>query len=221
MSQSGSFLLLLTLTAHAATTASNRVYSVHAATWFEEIADAAVVSPDGRWAAVGTGDRLRVVDLSSGLVDPARLHGPLDIVESLVFDAASRPVGSVPSRASARGTGTIRRFATSRLTPSLVVDHWSGNTCPTGMAVGSLCSWRNSCSSQKRIGNEQSRCWHAGAGVVPCPAGPGSSAGFIRDPNPGGGRHWSPDRRSGSGARCAWCCRPRDEDWPGWRRRGR
>lgn len=85
-------VLLSALLAWGWEASPTRVYMVHAATWFEEVGDAAVISADGRWAAIGTSDRLRMVDLVAGVADAARLRGPLDAVENVVFDADSQPI---------------------------------------------------------------------------------------------------------------------------------
>lgn len=87
------------------------LYQVRPATWFEELSDAARVSPDGRWGLYGSGPRRRLVDLRSGAGDVSALRGPFATVENVTFSANGQLV-----RLASSG-GTRGWFAEASNTP--------------------------------------------------------------------------------------------------------
>jgi Tol biopolymer transport system component len=96
--------------------------------WFEGFATAAVVSPDGRRAIVGSsgsGD-LRVLDLTTRLEEPVEpLEAGLQSVSAAVFDARGRValLGTSPD-----GTGWFLRYGSMTrplAVPADALPHWS------------------------------------------------------------------------------------------------
>lgn len=69
------------------------LYTDHPATWFEDVAARASISPDGRWAIYGPlRDGPRLVDLETGRDESNRLRTGLSAVRAAVFDGRGRIV---------------------------------------------------------------------------------------------------------------------------------
>lgn len=83
----------VTCARHADTTSAiTTLYEQRPASWFEDLTYHARVSPDGRWALYGAAPRLRLVDLTSGNEDAARLVGPFETIDNAVFGPGGRLV---------------------------------------------------------------------------------------------------------------------------------
>ena len=106
---------------------SELVYSDRPVTWIMGQFAGLRVSSDGNWAALGGGGLLRLIDLSTGQDNPAKLAGSLKNVSALTF-----PGGEEFARRGTKGDQAGWYFSSSAeglppVFPPSAVPSWSPN----------------------------------------------------------------------------------------------